>query len=227
MVVPLLVLAALLFAGSKPMATFNSFDAFGETYEQRYQAARFLARYYEGEPIATSELGYISLEHDGPITDIYGLGDYDVLRAWNDSDGRPSDDYWERLADERGFEVVAVYPTTLWNDTPNSWVLVGTWEANQLITTAPGPDFQFYATSPEAATRLLANLEDYDDELPDRVTSVLNRAGADAGPAQLDPSELGEMTELSEEDLANLAELSEQLSEDQLADLREREAEEP
>lgn len=220
--VPLLVLAALLFSGNKPMATFNSSDAFGETYEQRYQAAQFLARYYDGEPIATSELGYISLAHDGPITDIYGLGDYEVLRAWNDTNGRPPADYWERLADERGFEVAAVYPTTLWDDAPDSWVLVGTWEANQLITTAPGPDFQFYATSPEAATRLLANLEDYEDELPDRVTSDLNR-GLAPGPTGGVPDPEG----LSEEDLANLAELSEQLSDEQLDDLREREAEGP
>lgn len=221
-VVPLLVLAALLFSGNKPMATFNSSDAFGETYEQRYQAAQFLARYYDGEPIATGELGYISLAHDGPITDIFGLGDYEVLRAWNDTNGRPPADYWEQLADERGFEVVAVYPTTLWADTPDSWVLVGTWEANQLITTAPGPDFQFYATSPEAATRLLANLEDYEDELPDRVTSDLNRALTSSPTGGVPDPEA-----LSEEDLANLAELSEQLSDEQLADLREREAEGP
>ena len=220
-VVPALVLMALLFSGNKGMATFNSFDAIGETYEQRYQVARFLERYYDGQPIATSELGYISLAHDGPITDIYGLGDYEVLRAWNDNNGRPPEEFWERLADERGFEVVAVYPTTLWDDTPEDWVLVGTWEANQLISTAPAPDFQFYATSPEAAARLLANLEDYDDELPDRVTSVLNRLVAvDPSLAPPDPSELAEIGEMSEEELADLAELSE-LSDEEIAELKE------
>jgi hypothetical protein len=203
------------------MATFNSFDAIGETYEQRYQAAHFLERYYDGQPIATSELGYISLAHDGPITDIYGLGDYEVLRAWNDNNGRPPAEFWDRLADERGFEVVAVYPTTLWDDTPDDWVLVGTWEANQLISTAPAPDFQFYATSPEAAVRLLANLEDYDDELPDRVTSVLNRLVAvDPSLTPPDPSELAEIGEMSEEELADLAELSE-LSDEEIAELEE------
>ncbi|HEY8545956.1 MAG TPA: hypothetical protein VIL36_12945, partial [Acidimicrobiales bacterium] len=102
--VPALVLAALLFGGNKPLATFNAYDAVGETYEQRYQAAQFLARYYQDVPIATSELGYISLAHDGPITDVLGLGDYEVLQAWNRHDGRPPAAFWDRLAEERGFE---------------------------------------------------------------------------------------------------------------------------
>ena len=79
--VPMLVLVALLLGVTKISLTTELRTAVQDTYQQRYQAGRFLGRYYDGEPVATGELGYISLEHDGPITDLLGLGDYEVLRA--------------------------------------------------------------------------------------------------------------------------------------------------
>ncbi len=49
------------------------------TYAQRYQAGLFLDRFYRGQTVATGELGYISFYHHGPLTDVFGLGDYAVL----------------------------------------------------------------------------------------------------------------------------------------------------
>jgi hypothetical protein len=181
-----LVAVMLTLSGNKPAATFRAAEAVGETYDQRYQAALFLSRYYQGEPIATGELGYISLFHDGPITDVFGLGDYEVLQAWGGSagppvdgersaaDGRPPAEFWEDLAERRGFAVVAVYPLTLLGVVPESWIPVGRWDLGRLISTAPGPEFEFYATTPEAVGPLRDHLIEFSDELPDRVETELN-----------------------------------------------------
>jgi hypothetical protein len=190
--VPALLAVMLAFAGGRIMLNVRAPDGMNETYEQRYQVGEFLARYYDDQPIATGELGYVSLTHRGPITDIFGLGDYEVLREWSRDGGRPPARYWTRLADERGFDVVAIYPTTLFLDTPETWILVGTWDANQKVVTAPEDEFQFWATSPEAVAPLQDHLLDYEDDLPDGVTLELNdyaQLQADFAEADSDPSD--------------------------------------
>lgn len=172
--VPCLVAVALLFTEHKPAEVFNARAAVEETYIQRYQAGRFFQRYYEGQPIATGELGYISLLHDGPLTDVFGLGDYEVLQEWQREGRRPRAAYWRDLAEERGFEVVAVYPITLFDQIPDTWISVGHWDANQWISTAPSPIFQFFATTPEAVRPLREHLQDFESELPPGVSLVLN-----------------------------------------------------
>jgi hypothetical protein len=98
--VALLVLVLLLTTTTKIALTVEAPRGVADRYEQRYEAARFLARSYDGVPVATGELGYISLFHDGPITDPYGLGDHEVLEARRqirDTAGRKA--YWAALAE--------------------------------------------------------------------------------------------------------------------------------
>jgi hypothetical protein len=75
----ILAIASLLLAPVKWTLTVLTPRGADNTYAQRYQAARFVQRYYEGRSIATGELGHLSLFHQGPLTDILGLADYDVL----------------------------------------------------------------------------------------------------------------------------------------------------
>lgn len=187
--VPALVGVSLLFAGVKISGTFNAGRAVDDTYAQRYQAAVFLSEYYDGQPIATGELGYVSLMHEGPLTDFFGLGDYEVLEAWQQAGERPKAPYWKALAEERGFEVVAAYPVTLREDTPENWIHVATWDLDRKTHTAFWPHFVFYATTPEAVRPLQANLRDYEPRLPAGVKVTMNEL------AQLRADELqGELT---------------------------------
>ncbi|HEX6424342.1 MAG TPA: hypothetical protein VFZ79_12745 [Acidimicrobiales bacterium] len=173
-VVPALVAVMLMFSGNKPSGVINAPRNADETYDQRYQAARFLARYYEGEPVATGELGYISLLHDGPITDLFGLGDYEVLQAWNSAGGRPDAEFFADLAERRGFEVVVVYAITLFDEVPEEWIAVGSWDAGRKLTTAPDRRMDLYATTPEAVRPLREHLIEFADELPAGVETEFN-----------------------------------------------------
>jgi hypothetical protein len=169
-----LLLLLLLLSSTKVQLTESVPDAVDDTYEQRFQAARFLERYYDGEPIATGELGYVSLRHDGPITDLYGLGDYEVLQARREAGQHPPASYWTALAEERGFRVVAAYPRTLLFDTPETWILVATWEIPRVPVTAFQAEFQFWATVPDEVAPLMAHLEEFRSELPAGVEVRIN-----------------------------------------------------
>lgn len=137
-----------------------------DTYQQRFQAGQFLERYYRDEPIATGELGYISFFHRGPITDFYGLGDFEVLQMRRRYGQKPPAAAWAHLAAKRGFDVAAVYPLTIFLDTPNDWILVGTWTMPRAPFTAFDNTFQFWATTPEAVAPLAQHLRSFAPSLP-------------------------------------------------------------
>ncbi|MBA2495559.1 MAG: hypothetical protein H0V33_00390 [Acidimicrobiia bacterium] len=162
--VALLVAAVLLLTPYKWQLVIDAPVASDNTYRQRYHAAVFLDRYYDGRSVASGELGYVTFLHDGPFTDLLGLADYEVARARRANS--TSSAYWSGLTERRGIEVAAVYPSTLLFDTPDSWILVGSWTLGQRSITAFESDFQFWATSPAEARRLRAHLEEFDPELP-------------------------------------------------------------
>jgi hypothetical protein len=173
-VAPALVCLLALFSGNKPAAVLRAGDAMTDTYEQRYQLARFFEQHFEGEPIATGELGYVSLFHDGPITDVFGLGDYEVLEEWQRVDGRPKAPFWEDIMLRRGVDVVAVYPLTLFKVVPDSWIAVGSIGVDHPISTAPGAALDIYATRPEAVAGIKQALEEFRDDVPAGTEVIVN-----------------------------------------------------
>jgi hypothetical protein len=161
------VIAALVFCYTKLDFTVHTPQGVDDTYQQRYQAARFLAHYYEGQPVATGELGYTSLQHRGPMTDLFGLGDYAVLEERRRFAQRPPKEYWASLAQERGFKVVAMYPETLSDTTPDNWIHVGDWHLGRARTvTAVRSTFQFWATTPQEVRPLQAHLKAFQSTNP-------------------------------------------------------------
>ena len=85
----------LVLAPAKLRLLWHTPVATEDTYLQRYQAGLFLAHYYNHQPVATGELGYISYFHQGPITDFFGLGDHEVLTALLRGNGNAG--YWADL----------------------------------------------------------------------------------------------------------------------------------
>lgn len=161
----LIVIAALFLAPVKWQLINDAPVASENTYRQRYAAARFLERNYPDQSIATGELGYIGWFHDGPITDVIGLGDHEVLQARAGDQDTPA--YWADLIRRRDVQVIAVYPQTLFLDTPANWILVGTWQLGQRQVTAFGDEFQFWAPTPDDVDRLRAQLLEFEPEMPD------------------------------------------------------------
>jgi hypothetical protein len=183
----------LLFSTAKADLLAQAPFAADDMYRHQYQAGRFLDRYYDSEPVATDQLGYISYLHDGPLTDFAGLGDYDVLAGPTDE---PTKELWPRLAAERGFRVVVLYEKTAAFTVPRTWVRVGEWRIDNEPVTGISRTLQFYATVPDEVGPLQDHLRDFEDDLPDRMELRLNEnAGLQAMALGIERDEAGEGAE--------------------------------
>jgi hypothetical protein len=169
------VVLVITFGTAKATLLVRASRAADDMYRQQYQAGRFLERYYDGQPIATDQLGYISYFHEGPVTDFAGLGDYEVLQEMP-GDRAARSDFWQWLTDERGFVVAAVYDTDAALGAPSSWVLGGTLHSDGEPVTGVTQNLQIWSTTPDAdAVRALHDdLVAFEPELPDRMSLDIN-----------------------------------------------------
>ena len=163
------IAVAAVFGVPKLGLLVDTPSAAGDMAGHHRQAARFLDRYYDDQPIATDQLGYISLLHDGPITDLAGLGDYEVLQ-------RPDGgiDQWDEITAERGDRVAVIYDVSAFRSVPRGWVLGGTLRLDGKLTTAVSSDLLIFATSVEELEPLQDHLAAFADEVPDGVELRLN-----------------------------------------------------
>jgi hypothetical protein len=164
-------LLGVLFGATKASLLVQAPLAADDMYRQQYQAGRFLDRYYDGQPVATDQLGYISYLHDGPLTDFAGLGDYAVLRARADV---PYRELWPELAAERGFRVVVLYDLAAAFNAPRDWIMAGEWQIDGEPMSGVSRKLQFFATVPEEIEPLQDHLRDFEDDLPDRTQLRIN-----------------------------------------------------
>lgn len=151
----------------------------------RYQAARFLADAYPDEAIAIGELGYIGLYHDGPITDVYGLGDHEVMQARLDD--RADASFWDGLQRRRGFGVMVAYSFALGGEEPDGWFHVADWVRSDAFYGT----ISFWATVPEEVSPLLEALRDYEPELPGDTMVNYNELAGLAARAQMNAADGG------------------------------------
>jgi hypothetical protein len=163
----LLVNVRIELIADLPTASSNS-------YRQRYQMGLFLREHYDGRGIATGELGYSTYLHDGPVVDLFGLGDHEVLLALKELEegAHPKflpPDYLRELIDRRGVDVIAVYPETLEGSLPPEWHIAGEWQLRGPIITAFQRQIQFYAPDERRGRELEENLRAFAPRLPDGV----------------------------------------------------------
>jgi hypothetical protein len=171
--VAVLCAVGVVLAADKANLLVQAPRAADDMYRQQYQAGLFLDRYYDGQAVATDQLGYISWFHEGPLTDFAGLGDYAVLRA---SD--TSDDLWSALTAERGFRVVVLYDKTAAFNVPRGWVLAGEWRIDGTPLSGVSRNLQFFATTTDEVEPLQDHLRDFEDDLPARTRLDINENAA-------------------------------------------------
>jgi hypothetical protein len=164
-----LVLAVVVLSATRIDLTVSAPRASSNTYRQRYQLGRFLEREYDKQPVATSELGYPSLFHEGPLVDVLGLGSHEVLDLiegpdWNDA----------AMADLLEQEHVQVYSVfSEYPIRPRGWQQVGLCLLDERIVPGPtGRVLEFWAPPGAAARQLRRKLERFQSSLPSRVVAA-------------------------------------------------------
>lgn len=154
---------------STPLASSN-------TYRQRYQLGKFFAAEYQGQAIATGELGYSTLFHDGPAVDLLGLGTYDVAIAMRDHNGTVPASTVAQLLHDHHVRVVGVYPATLGvAKPPKAFWQAGRWRLTEENVSTFQDAVDFFAPSAQYHRELEERLARFSHQLPSHV-KYLNRA---------------------------------------------------
>jgi len=147
--------AALIFL---PQASKN-------IYEQQYQMAQFIKRYYQGSTIALNDIGAVNFLADVHCLDLWGLGNYEVTRLMHSHEYRTRDIL--RLSREWGVKVALVYDTwyTPVGGLPHDWAYVGQWALTDNVV-AGGDTVSIYAVDESETASLMQKLLDFSPLLP-------------------------------------------------------------
>ncbi|MGZ4736727.1 MAG: hypothetical protein ACXV8R_14055 [Acidimicrobiia bacterium] len=167
-----LVIAILALSVARIDLTTSAPRASSNTYRQRYQLGKFFEREFDHQAVATTELGYSSLFHDGPIVDVLGLGSHEALDIVQ---GPGLDDHrLTALLDAkqaRVFVAFAEFPQR-----PAGWIPVGVWILDERIVPGPyGRNLEFWAPPGAPADALRRKLHRFEPRLPSRVTVLYPR----------------------------------------------------
>jgi hypothetical protein len=148
--------AALVFL---PQASKN-------IYEQQYQMALFIKRYYQSSTIALNDIGAVNFLADIHCLDLWGLGNFEVTQLMRRHEYRTRDIL--RLSREAGVKVAMVYDTWYAGEIgglPRDWVWVGEWVLPDNVV-AGGDTVSIYAVDESETVPLMQKLQDFSTYLP-------------------------------------------------------------
>lgn len=137
-------------------------------FAQQYQMARFVQRFYQGKTLVLNDIGFVNYLTDIRLIDLVGIGSTEIARRPTrlDSEALGS------IARRDGATLAIVYPKWL-PGIPAGWIKVGEWELHEVPFALGGSKVVFFALDPAAAPQLRSALEQFDRELPPRVTAHL------------------------------------------------------
>ena len=157
-------LAAMVLAGSSYIyATLQAPIGSNNMFEQQYQMHRFLTEVYR-KPAAVNDLGWTSFRNEAYIFDLWGLGSEESRRTAMNDDLEVMD----RLVQQRGIALAIIYPDWF-TAMPDTWVPLAEMSITRARVSAGRATVRFYATRPDAAGRIRADLRTFAGTLPPRL----------------------------------------------------------
>ena len=164
-----LILILLFFALSFPYI-LRSTAAFSKAsqaciniYEQQFQMAQFVKKYYPEKAVAANDIGAISFLSGANVLDLWGLGNIDVAKS-------KKNNYWtasflDSLARNHNTNVAMVYDSWINNGVLLKWEKVATWKIENNVIC--GDDtVSFYALDNISKELVKNNLLEYQKTLP-------------------------------------------------------------
>jgi hypothetical protein len=172
---------ALIFLAARTLSATNGIrKASFNVYEQQYQMARFVKRYYPSAALAANDIGWISYASDIRLLDLTGLANWDVFRAKRA--GRYTTAVIDAQARRLGIAIAIIYDSWFSNTpkadfggppVPADWVRVGRWRIDDNLFLGDST-VSFYAVRPSEIEGLRGALHAYATSLPPSVTVLQN-----------------------------------------------------
>jgi hypothetical protein len=149
-------------------------------YEQQYQVAMFVKRYYEGGSVAVNDIGAVNYYADINCLDLVGLASIEVLNK--KLTGSYTTEEIRNLALTRGMRIAIAYEhwfgRARTGALPSDWERVAKWTIKGNVV-AGGDAVTFYSIDPAEESNLNRNLQEFSQMLPHDVIQ--------SGPYTLSP----------------------------------------
>jgi hypothetical protein len=136
-------------------------------FEQQFQMAQFVHRYYDSTGIAFNDIGAISFYSDGPKLDLFGLASLDVARSRRTNHWTAG--FADSLSRKKNVRLAIVYDT--WQDSAllHRWNKIASWQNHHNVVLG-SDSVSFYTLHAADTAALRKNLEAYQPSLPADVT---------------------------------------------------------
>jgi hypothetical protein len=157
------VLVTLAIAAPLVVRTFHIGSDARAIYQQQHQTQRF-AQLLD-EPIAANDIGWISVDADHQVLDLWGLASEEAREAR--AEAAPG--WMDRLLVDEGVEVAVIYDEWFEDEVPERWVLVARLTSDLQGMTAKRT-VAIYGRDAAAADRAAAALDQLEPTLPTGVT---------------------------------------------------------
>lgn len=145
-------------------------------FEQQYQMAQFLRKYYPGTPIAANDIGAISFFSKAEVIDLWGLGSIDVARSRKKKYWTP--EFLDSLVKSKQAGLAIVYDEWFDKRLLEGWTKVATWQISDNVITG-GDTVSFYSIDSADARQLRKDVAAFQSLLPAKVKSVYTIPEAD------------------------------------------------
>ncbi len=148
--------------------------AFHNIYEQQFQMARFVGKYYPTETIVLNDIGAVCFFTDARALDVYGLGSMEPARA--KLRNGYNTEWLREWAMREHARVAILYPTGWAGESfaiPLAWVPVATWSLSDNFVLA-GDAVKILAVEPEVEPMLERNISLFQGSLPPEIVVSSN-----------------------------------------------------
>jgi len=132
-------------------------------YEQQYQVARFVKKYYEKSPVALHDIGTVCYYSQGKHVDMVGLGNLEVTRAFLHHYATPG--FFDWLTKKDSVPIAILYDQAFTPSLLRRWNKVASWKIPRNAT-CYADSISFYALTPDAVAELRTRLQAFKDSLP-------------------------------------------------------------
>ncbi len=123
-----------------------------------------------GQPVATGELGYATLFHDGTVIDLLGVDTYEITLQMRDHGGHVPAKTVEAILAKNHVQAIAVYPATLdVSRAPADLWHAGRWLLREHNVSGFQDIVDFYAPNEREGHVLEHRLNVFSHRLPSRV----------------------------------------------------------
>lgn len=144
-------------------------------YEQQYQMAKFVKKYYDNSPVGLNDIGAVSYFTGAKTIDLWGLAYLPISQKIRMHDYTTDD--IRNAAKENNMKIAIVYESWFSTDDgsliPSEWIRMGVWKIQDNII-AGDDEVSFYAINEDEVFHLGRNLSEYSDSIPSSVKQFLN-----------------------------------------------------